>query len=121
MPTSPPTARRRKMANRRLLSLMAGLAFAAAADPSPAQAVYPKLPYDTVGELAGITQTGSSKYVLVVPPSLGVKSLRELLDTAKAKPGQFNFSSAGIGSGTHFAAEIFKAMAAIDVVHVPFK
>ena len=86
-----------------------------------AAAIYPKLPYDTVGELAGITQTGSSKYVLVVPPSLGVKSLRELLDTAKAKPGQFNFSSAGVGSGTHFAAEIFKAMAAIDVVHVPFK
>jgi tripartite-type tricarboxylate transporter receptor subunit TctC len=86
-----------------------------------AAAIYPQLPYDTVGELAGITQTGSSKYVLVVPPSLGVKSLQELLNTAKAKPGQFNFSSAGVGSGTHFAAEIFKAMAAIDVVHVPFK
>ena len=86
-----------------------------------AAAIYPKLPYDTVGELAGITQTGSSKYVLVVPPSLGVKSLQELLDAAKAKPGQLNFSSAGVGSGTHFAAEIFKAMAVIDVVHVPFK
>jgi len=86
-----------------------------------AAAIYPQLPYDTVGELAGITQTGSSKYVLVVPPSLGVKSLQELLDAAKAKPGQLNFSSAGVGSGTHFAAEIFKAMAVIDVVHVPFK
>jgi len=86
-----------------------------------AAAIYPKLPYDGLADLAGITQTGSSKYVLVVPPSLGVKSLQELLGSAKARPGQLNFSSAGVGSGTHFAAEIFKAMAAIDVVHVPFK
>jgi tripartite-type tricarboxylate transporter receptor subunit TctC len=72
-------------------------------------------------ELSGITQTGSSKYVLVVAPSLGITSLRGLLQAAKARPGQLNFSSAGVGSGTHFAAEIFKSMAAIDVVHVPFK
>jgi tripartite-type tricarboxylate transporter receptor subunit TctC len=85
-----------------------------------AAALYSKLPYE-LGELAGITQTGSSKYVLVAPPSLGVRTLRELLTAAKAKPGQLNFSSAGVGSGTHFAAEIFKAMAGIDVVHVPFK
>ena len=86
-----------------------------------AAAIYPKLPYDTIKDLSGITQTGSSKYVLVVAPSLGVTSLKGLLQAAKAKPGQLNFSSAGVGSGTHFAAEIFKAMAAIDVVHVPFK
>ena len=86
-----------------------------------AAAIYPKLPYDTLKDLAGITQTGSSKYVLVVAPSLGARSLKELLAAARAKPGRLNFSSAGVGSGTHFAAEIFKAMAAIDVVHVPFK
>jgi tripartite-type tricarboxylate transporter receptor subunit TctC len=85
-----------------------------------APAIYPKLPYETK-ELAGITQTGSSKYVLVVSPSLGINSLREFLQAARAKPGAFNFSSAGVGSGTHFAAEIFKAKAGIDVVHVPFK
>jgi tripartite-type tricarboxylate transporter receptor subunit TctC len=85
-----------------------------------AAAIYPKLPYD-MKELSGITQTGSSKYVLVVAPSLGITSLRGLLQAAKARPGQLNFSSAGVGSGTHFAAEIFKSMAAIDVVHVPFK
>jgi tripartite-type tricarboxylate transporter receptor subunit TctC len=85
-----------------------------------AAAIYPKLPY-VMKELSGITQTGSSKYVLVVAPSLGITSLRELLQAAKAKPGQLNFSSAGVGSGTHFAAEILKSMAAIDVVHVPFK
>jgi tripartite-type tricarboxylate transporter receptor subunit TctC len=86
-----------------------------------AAAVYAKLPYHTTKDLAGITQTASSKYVLVVAPSLGVKSVKELIALAKAKPGQLNFSSAGVGSGTHFSAEQFKAMAGIDVVHVPFK
>jgi len=85
-----------------------------------APAIYGKLPYDTK-ELSGITQTGSSKYVLVVSPSLGISSLKQLLQAVKDKPGSFNFSSAGVGSGTHFAAEILKARAAIDVVHVPFK
>ena len=86
-----------------------------------AAAIYANLPYDTLKDLAGITETASSKYVLVVPPSLGIKSLSELVAAAKARPGQINFSSAGVGSGTHFAAEIFKSMAAIDVVHVPNK
>src|SRR3954453_8286371 len=86
-----------------------------------AAAIYSKLPYDTMKDLAGITETASSKYVLVVPPSLGIKSVSELVAAAKARPGQINFASAGVGSGTHFAAEIFKNMAAIDVVHVPNK
>ena len=85
-----------------------------------APAIYSKLPYETK-ELAGVTQTGTSKYVLVVSPSLRISSLRQLLQVVKEKPGSFNFSSAGVGSGTHFAAEILKARAAIDVVHVPFK
>src|SRR6267378_652057 len=54
-------------------------------------------------------------------PKLPYGSVKELIAAARARPGQINFSSAGVGSGTHFAAEIFKAMAAIDVVHVPFK
>jgi tripartite-type tricarboxylate transporter receptor subunit TctC len=86
-----------------------------------AAAIYSKLPYDTLKDLAGITETASSKYLLVVPPSLGVKNVGELVAAAKARPGQINFTSAGVGSGTHFAAEIFKSMAAIDVVHVPNK
>ena len=86
-----------------------------------AAAIYPKLPYDTFKDLAGITETASSSYVLVVAPSLGIRTVGELLARAKAMPGQLNFSSAGVGSGTHFAGEQFKAMAGIDVVHVPFK
>ena len=85
-----------------------------------APAIYGKLPYDTQ-ELKGITLTGVSKYVLVVAPSLRIGSLPELLREVRAKPGTFNFSSAGVGSGTHFAAEILKARAGINVVHVPFK
>lgn len=85
-----------------------------------APAIQARLPYETK-ELTGITQTGSSKYVLVVPPSLPITSLAELLKQVREKPGAFNFSSAGVGSGTHFAAEILKARAKIDVVHVPFK
>src|SRR6185436_220334 len=85
-----------------------------------AAAIYAKLPYEPK-ELTGITQTGTSKYVLVVAPSLGVDSLGKLLERARAKPGALNFSSAGVGSGTHFAGEILKARAGLDVVHVPFK
>jgi tripartite-type tricarboxylate transporter receptor subunit TctC len=85
-----------------------------------AAAIYPKLPYETK-DLAGLIQTGSSKYVLVVAPTLKINSLQQLLADAKANPGKINFSSAGVGSGTHFAGEILKAMAQIDVVHIPFK
>ncbi len=86
-----------------------------------AAAIYTKLPYDTRKDLAGITQTATSKYILVAPVALGVKSVKDLIALAKSKPGQLNFSSAGVGSGTHFAAEQFKALAGINVVHVPFK
>ena len=86
-----------------------------------AAAIYPKLPYDTLKDLAPVALTGSSKYVLVVSPSLGLRTLRDLVDAAKARPGTLNFSSAGVGSGTHFAAEILNARLGIRVVHVPFK
>jgi tripartite-type tricarboxylate transporter receptor subunit TctC len=86
-----------------------------------APAIYPKLPYDTLKDLSGISQSAVSRYLLVVAPSLGARSLGDLLAMARAKPGQLNFSSAGVGSGTHFTAEIFKTAASIDVVHIPFK
>jgi tripartite-type tricarboxylate transporter receptor subunit TctC len=86
-----------------------------------ATAIYSKLPYDTMRDLAGIAQTGTSKYVVVAAPSAGIGSVKELLAAARAKPGQIYFASAGVGSGTHFAAEMFRAMTGIDVVHVPHK
>jgi tripartite-type tricarboxylate transporter receptor subunit TctC len=86
-----------------------------------AAVIYAKLPYDTMKDLSGITQTAVSKYVLVAAPALGARTLKDLLAMAKARPGQLNFSSAGVGSGTHFAAEQFKAAAGINIVHVPYK
>jgi tripartite-type tricarboxylate transporter receptor subunit TctC len=86
-----------------------------------APAIYANLPYDARKDFVGITMTASSKYLLVVAPGLAVKSVVDLVALAKARPGQLNFSSAGVGSGTHFAGEQFKSMAAINVVHVPLK
>lgn len=86
-----------------------------------APAIYEKLPYDARRDLAGISLSAVSKYVLVAAPASGFKSTRDLLAAARAKPGQLNFSSAGTGSGTHFAAEQLKSMAKIDVIHIPFK
>lgn len=80
-----------------------------------------KLNYDTAKDFAGITLTYNSSYVLVAAPSLGVSSVKDLIAMAKTKPGALNFGSAGTGSGTHFAGEMFKDAAAIDVVHVPYK
>ena len=59
--------------------------------------------------------------LLVVAPNLSVKSVKELIALAQQKPGQVNFGSSGIGSGTHFAGELFKLTARIDVVHVPYR
>ena len=79
-----------------------------------------KQPYE-LRDFAGITTTVTVPSVLVVSPSLGVKSVKDLIAMAKAKPGELLFSSGGVGSSTHFAAELFKSYAAIDVRHVPFK
>lgn len=90
---------------------------AAAHAVSPA--LYAKLPYDTVKDFAGISRVGSVPNVLVVAPSVGVRTIKELIALAKQKPGQINFTSAGIGGGTHINGEQFKTAAAINVVHVP--
>jgi len=86
-----------------------------------APSLYSRLQYDTLKDFAGITTTVSLPNVLVVGPALGVKSVKDLVALAKAKPGQLLFSSGGVGSGTHFAAELFKSLAAVDVGHVAFK
>lgn len=71
-------------------------------------------------DFAAITTTISVANVLVVSPSLGVKTVKDLVAMAKAKPGELLFSSAGVGSGTYFSAELFKSLSGIDVRHVPY-
>jgi len=83
--------------------------------------IYPNLSFDTTKDFADIAALGGQPNVLVVAPSLGVKTLGELIGLAKQKPGQLNFASAGTGSGTHINGEKFKLAAGIDVVHVPYK
>ncbi len=80
-----------------------------------------RVTYDTARDFAGITQMFTSAYLLVVPNALPATTVREVVVLAQAKPGQLNYSSAGTGSGTHFAAEMFKEAAKIDAVHVPYK
>ena len=83
--------------------------------------IYSGLPYDTTKDFVEIAPLGGQPNVLVVAPSLGVKSVKELIALAKEKPGQLNYGSAGTGSGTHINGEKFKLAAGIDVVHVPYK
>jgi len=83
--------------------------------------LYRKLSYDTTRDFAGISLVASTPNLLAVGASLGVKSVKELIALAKAKPGQLNFSSAGIGSGTHLNGEQFKLVAGLNVTHIPFR
>ncbi|TMG69611.1 MAG: tripartite tricarboxylate transporter substrate binding protein, partial [Betaproteobacteria bacterium] len=77
--------------------------------------------YDPLRDFAPITQAASLANVLVVHPSLPVKSLAELIAYAKQRPGQLNFASAGIGTSPQMSIELLKSMAGIDMVHVPYK
>lgn len=84
-------------------------------------AMYAKLPYDTLNDFAGVSRIANVPSILVVPPTLGPRTVSELIALAKTKPGQLNFSSPGVGSANHLAGELFKTLAGIDVVHVPYK
>jgi len=81
----------------------------------------PRIPYDPLRDFAPITLVTSMPYVLVVHPSLPVKSVHELIALARAKPGQLNFASPGTGTTTHLATELLKMLAKVDVVNVPYK
>jgi tripartite-type tricarboxylate transporter receptor subunit TctC len=82
---------------------------------------YGKLPFDGVKDFAGITQFATTPLVLVVTPSLGVKSVKEFIALAKDKKGQLNFASTGQGSGPHYGAELFNLVAGIKAVHIPYR
>ena len=81
----------------------------------------PKLPYDTLKDFAGVSTVADIPNVLVVAPSLKIKTMRELIELVKARPAQFNFSSAGVGSAAHINGELFNQAAGVKVQHVPFK
>jgi tripartite-type tricarboxylate transporter receptor subunit TctC len=85
-----------------------------------APSLYSKLPYDPAKDYAPITVLAAVPNVLVVHPSVGVKTVAELIALAKAKPGTLNYASPGNGSGPHLAGELLKRMAGIDIVHVPY-
>ena len=83
--------------------------------------VFRSVPYNAVKDFAPITQPVLLPNILVVHPSLPVKTVKDLIALAKSRPGQLSYASAGAGTGTHLAAEMFKIMAGVDMVHVPYK
>ena len=82
---------------------------------------YRKLPYDTLKDLAPVGLLGRQPNVLVVHPGVAAKSVRELLDMARVKPGGLNYGSGGIGTASHLATEMLELMASVDMTHVPYK
>ena len=84
-------------------------------------AIYEKLPYDSLKDLADVALLGTSPYIMVAAPSGPYRDLKALIAAAKAKPGEIPFASAGVGSSTHLTAEYFNQVAGIRMIHVPFK
>ena len=80
-----------------------------------------KMPYDIVKDFAPVTYTGNVTNLLVVHPSVPAANVRELMALAKAQPGKLTFGSSGAGGAPHMAVELFKILAKVDVVHVPYK
>jgi len=83
--------------------------------------VYKKLPYDALADFTPVIRIASGPYVLVVHPSLGVNSVKELIAAAKKEPGKIDFASSGNGSAQHLVTELFMYMAGIKLNHVPYK
>ena len=84
-------------------------------------ALYKSMTYDAAKDLEPVVFTTSITNVLSVPPEIPAKSVTELVALAKAQPGRLSFASSGAGSSTHLSGELFKSMAGIDVLHVPYK
>ena len=94
-----------------------GVAFPFGANPS----IYKNLPYDTVKDFTPLILGGQTQNLLVIRPSMPMQSLQEFVDYAKKNPGKVSYGSTGIGSSNHLSMELFKSMAGIDIVHVPYK
>ncbi len=84
-------------------------------------AVYAKLPYNTMTDLAPVTQISSQPYMLTAHPSLPAKNFKEMLVLARARPGGLHCASAGIGSGNHLTCELLNKMAGTQITHIPYK
>jgi tripartite-type tricarboxylate transporter receptor subunit TctC len=83
--------------------------------------LYKDLGYDTLKDLSAVAMLGSLPSVLIVPPTSPVNSVKELVAMLKAKPGQYNYATAGVGSGAHVGIEKFNVAAGVKAVHVPLK
>jgi len=83
--------------------------------------LYPKLPFDFARDFAPVALTTAAPNVLVVHPSVPAKSVKELVALAKGRPGQLNFASSGTGTAPHLSGELFKALAGVNLVHIPYK
>lgn len=83
--------------------------------------LYKKLPYDPIRDFAPVGLAGTAPSLLVTHPSVPAKTVRDLINLAKASPGRLNFASGGVGGAPHLAGELFKSIARVDIVHVPFR
>ena len=97
------------------------LVFAITAQLAVNPSLYPKLPYDLLRDFAPISLLGIAPYLLVTHPTLPVKSVKELVALARAKPDELRFGSAGNGSGAHLAGAMLNALANIKTVHIPYR
>jgi tripartite-type tricarboxylate transporter receptor subunit TctC len=94
-----------------------GVAFPFGANPS----IYKSLPYDTVKDFTPLLFGGRTQNLLVIRPSMPIKTVQELIDYAKKNPGKVSYGSTGVGSSNHLSMELFKSMTGIDILHVPYK
>jgi len=85
------------------------------------QSLYPKLPYNVLRDFQPIARLADAPSILAVHPSLPARSVKELIDLARARPGQITYASAGAGTSTHLAAALFEHLAHVKLVHVPYK
>jgi tripartite-type tricarboxylate transporter receptor subunit TctC len=84
-------------------------------------ALYPKLPYDTVKDFASVTKLAITATLFVTAPNSPLRTIKDLIEHAKKRPGQLTYGHSGVGSGTHFASELLNVSAGVKTVHVPYK
>jgi tripartite-type tricarboxylate transporter receptor subunit TctC len=84
-------------------------------------ALYAKLPFDALRDFIGVSNAATTANIMIVHPSLPVKTVRDLIELARARPGELSYASVGNGSASHLGTEVFKTMAKVSILHVPYK